>query len=69
MVEVAIASLKEVLPPELIVPAPEDLVSDVPTFEEYLEEQQAEEAGEEPQEQTEEIASEKTDVAEETNEE
>ena len=43
MVEVAIASLKEVLPPELIVPTPEDLVSDVPTFEEYLEEQQAEE--------------------------
>lgn len=69
MVEVAIASLKEVLPPELIVPAPEDLVSDVPTFEEYLEEQQAEEAGEEPQEQPEEIALEKTDVAEETNEE
>ncbi len=50
MIQVAIASLKEVLPEELIVPDPdEQIVADVPTFEEYLEEQTREESKEEQQ--------------------
>ncbi|MBR3843898.1 MAG: DUF1385 domain-containing protein [Clostridia bacterium] len=52
MIEVAIASLKEVLPPELIVKDPnEQLLSDIPTFEEFLEEQEEEQAEEEGQEE------------------
>ena len=41
MIEVAIASLAEVLPKELVVVDNSQLLEDIPTFEELLEEQSA----------------------------